>query len=32
VMLSAGVEHHAYTDALEPVPANVRAALVKDLA
>jgi hypothetical protein len=32
VMLSAGVEHHAYADALEPVPANVRAALVKDLA
>jgi hypothetical protein len=26
------VDHPAYTDAVEPVPANVRTALIKDLA
>jgi hypothetical protein len=32
VSLSMGVDHPAYTDAVEPVPTNVRTVLIKDLA
>ena len=32
VALAVGIDHGAYTVAIDPVPANIRAALVKDLA